>query len=243
MLEGPSSVFRRGGNLQVVRVDEIRHYAGFRYGMTQLNPYQHFACMLLNGHSTEDCVTAFVKFLRSFRPVCFGSLFQESRLFGKPLWIYPWNRNSANLRSKSIRSGWVSRAADVPDIMTHFADEGIPSKLICKESKWHNAAIQTIREHGYQPRRFSPIRLLQIERGGEAFWIAKDGNHRLASLCAMGAQKVEVLVEQKVDLNRRRPLPGVAVGFYTKDEVELLFNCYMTGLNSIDSSVAAANVV
>lgn len=234
---------RRTHALSRVPVDGIRHFSGFRYGVSQLNPYQTFAQMLQRGVPLAECTSDFAVFLQSFRPTCFGSLFGDNRLLQKPLWVYPWQDRSGKPREKLGDSGWVPRAVDVPDVMTHFSTEGIPQSLLHEEAGWHQAALGSIDRFGYQPKRFSPIRVVEVRRQSAMFWIATDGNHRLSALCARGVRSVDVSVDDVFAINKPQKLPGVLSGLYTPDEVDLLFFHYLIGVNTVSDSATRAEIV
>lgn len=225
-------IFSPKGTLVRIPVDAIRHFAGFRYGNTRLNPYQTFGQMLYDNVPLQHCSHAFADFLQSFRPRCFGSLFGDTRLLEKPLWVYPWDVRSAKPREILENSGWVTRAVDIPDVMTHFSTEGIPNSLLRLEAEWHQKAFQSISRYGYNPLRFSPIRVLEVRRNGDRFWIAVDGNHRLSALCASGVRSVDVAVDKIFSVDNPQSLPGVIAGLYSSDEVAYLFQNYLVGLNT-----------
>lgn len=214
-----------------IDINNLRHYAGYRYGNTQLNPYQTFADMLLRGESVLTSTGAFVNHLITFRPTCFGSLFGDRRLDGKPLWLYPWSGPGGRDESSGLPSGWLESPEDVPDVMTHFSPAGIPREMIESESQWSSNTVTSIRLHGYQPKAFSPIQAVRIARNRDEFYIVVDGNHRLSALAALQVTHARVQVVKSFDVSRPKTLPGVRSGAYSPGEVDVLFYHYLIGLN------------
>lgn len=237
--------FRWLARAETVRVADCVHFCAFRYGCGELNPYEEYAVALAKGEAPEAVRGRFVAFLCSYRPVNLGEALGVTLAGGHGLWEFPWARKR-QARGPG-RPGWCDEPAAVPDVLTHFSERGIPRKLVEQEFRWLESALRSIREHGYQPGRFSghPQARKLVAADGTARYLMYDGNHRLSVLAALGEKEVRVrivplMTVRETELGR---WPLVAAGVYSPDGARRVFRAYFDGNLRRETSGPAAEVV
>ena len=210
-----------------VEISQCRHFGGFRYGTASVNPYEQFASGLANGRGVVELRSELMGFLSGYRPRTMGELLDEPTLGEVPLWLFPWSVRSSH------SGGWHRHASEVPDIITHFSDEGIPLEIVDSEIEWLLRAFNAIRTIGYQPDRFSHIRVRPLVAANSVY-IVTDGNHRLAALSALGHTRVQVRVQLGSTRHARnaRFWPQVLGGRYSVAEARTLVAAYAKGVDS-----------
>jgi len=223
--------FRWLAREETVRVADCVHFAAFRFGRGELNPYENYTVALSRRTQVADVRARFEEFLRGYRPVNMGEALGV-RLSGEHgLWQFPWARRP--FAATGTRPGWHDNPADVPDILTHFSARGILRSRIEQEFRWLEAALHSIREHGYQPQCYSghPQARRLVAADGSARYLMHDGNHRLSALAAMGHTEVVVCFVPRMDVHEA-DLPcwwRVADGSYEPDDARRVFRAYFDG--------------
>lgn len=224
-----------------VPIDRCRHYNGYKYGSSAFNPYENYIVGLHLGLDREVLRDRFEDFLRYFRPRDFGDLLQVPLSNSVPLWAYPWDAD-ATIRPNG---GWLDNVEDVPDIITHFSEQGIQRSKIEGEYVWLEGAYKTIATMGYQPRRFSYITVFELRDHDGSVFIVKDGNHRLSSLVAFGHTHVLVARDERetIDLSTHARWPHVVSGLYSAAEALALSRAYFRGVGDFPRSTSAATIL
>lgn len=212
-------------------VSECVHYCAFRYGHSEYHPYESYLLGLHQGVPQETLRAEFERFLKVYRPRTLGQALGLNLNCAYPLWLFPWSRFWKFWRDKT-HSGWYSDPRRVPDIITHFSESGIPGDMVEQELTWLLGAYRSIATQGYQPDKFGfPVgRLLDGGAAGRACLIL-DGNHRIASLSALGYESVYVRCARwdTVVLDKLETWAGVKNGFFSKEDAEQIFMAYLTG--------------
>lgn len=195
------------------------HYRGFRYGGFSNHLYEDYAVGLAQGVSPETLRRQFVRRLLGLQADHFGAALGLPLSRRYPSWDYPWNP------AQPIQA---YTAATNPDPVCHWTPDGILASKVNYEFGWHENAFQSIREHGYQPDTFSYIRVLEFIGRRTTRYLVKDGNHRLASMQALGQTMCRVRVDRRWYL--REPLapfwPGTLFRGYTIADARLIFGRY-----------------
>lgn len=202
------------------------HFAGFRYGRQEINPYENYVAALVRGDGMDRARVQFTEFLRHYRPRHLGEALGLKLEREYPLWCYPWSRRQPT-------SAWRGDPAEVPDIITHYSPRGILRSRIDEEFGWLERCLGSIQKHGYQPAKFSgdPAARQLVGFDGTMSYIIHDGNHRLAVLGALGVKKVAVrqvpqMTVREEDLAR---WPGVTSGRFTTADARTVFRAYFDG--------------
>jgi len=228
-------------DLLTVPIERCRHYNGYKYGSSAFNPYENYIVGLHRGVDRAVLRDRFEDFLLHFRPRDLGELLQVPLAHKVPMWVYPWDAN-APVRPNG---GWVDKVTDVPDIITHFCEEGVRRSKITGEYFWLERAYDTIATMGYQPRRFSYITVFELRDGAQSVFIVKDGNHRLGSLAAFG--HTHVLVERDrrniIDVSHHARWPHVISGRYSPGDAVALFRTYFRGVDDFARAAVPATLL
>jgi hypothetical protein len=209
-----------------VALAQCVHYGAFRYGRAEYHPYETYLADLVRDGDRAAARARLLDFLQHYRPQNFGEALGVDLDQAQPLWLYPWNRGAPV-------PAWVQDEKDCPDILTHFLPGGIPRRRLEEEFDWLERALQSVRQHGYQPRKFrSAILATKLERAdGTTAYLLLDGNHRIAALSALGHHSVPVccppwLVVRESELPR---WPQVRRGAYTAGDAGRVFHAYFSG--------------
>lgn len=232
--------FRLLGRRRRVPISSCVHYCAFRYGRGEEHPYETFTRCLAEGEGggrrARDWLTEFVRY---YRPRDFGEALGVQLGSAHALWDYPWGRGAAG-------PAWKKSVFEIPDIITHFCEEGVPWWRLEQEFYWLEQAYRSIQARGYLPEEGGPImaRRLVAEEGREAFLIL-DGNHRLSALSALGVQEVEVdyLPRQTVWMERVESWPQVRAGRYSVDDARAVLRAYFEGNRSWRTTTEAARLI
>lgn len=226
----------------VVREVPIRdcvHYCAYRYGHDEPNPYEHYAISLARKSPIADIRANFVDTLSRYRPRDLGEALGTTLSRPYPLWWLPWRTPKQVKQSH----GWVDTPGDVVDVMTHFANGGIPRSLLESEFRWHEDAFSSIREMGYRPEGYSYITAREL-RAEKTSYLLIDGNHRLSSMSALGIESVSVKLIRGTGIVRARAgnWPLVRAGMMTLDDALSVFDAYQIG-NRTPMTAAPVKIV
>lgn len=232
--------FRWLARVETVAVADCVHFAGFRYGRNEINPYENYVAALVRGEAVESARTCFIEFLQHYRPRHLGEALRVELERSYPLWYYPWSRRLPG-------PGWRDDPAQVPDIITYFSERGILRSRIEEEFRWLEQCLDSIRRNGYQPVRFSgdPKTRRLVAADGRVRHIVHDGNHRLAVLAALGVRKVPVRWVSLMTVHESDLLkwPGVVANGFTIDDARKIFRAYFTGNKVARTTAQPADLI
>lgn len=228
-------------DMVTVPINRCRHYCAFKYGSGTFNPYENYVVGLHQGQSLDDLRQRFEDFLMYFRPRGFGEMFNIELSRHIPLWIYPWHRG----QEFSLDNGWLSDLDKVPDIITHFCEQGIKRSRIEEEYFWLERAYATISAHGYQPYSNSFAEAFELKNEGESVFIITDGNHRISALAALGYQEVKIKLSRRAQVNGKnyKEWPQVRLGTYSEQDALDIFNVYFVGVDGFRRSSQPARIL
>lgn len=228
-----------GLHVEMVSVSACVHHGAFRYGRGEYNPYETYLVDLLRDGGTQTARRRLLEFLQHYRPRHFGEALGVKLGAPQPLWRYPWSRGEPP-------PAWVVRLDECPDILTHFLERGVPRQRAGQEFRWLEQALESIRQHGYQPKRFGSTVLARklVRNDGASVYLLLDGNHRVAALSALGQREVAVscppwLVVRESGLTR---WPQVRSGACAPENARLLFQAYFEGNKHPRTTDAAAPI-
>lgn len=217
---------RQGLHKETVQVSACVHYGAFRYGRGEYNPYETYLVDLLRDGDPQPARRRLWEFLRHYRPRHFGEALGADLRETQALWRYPWSRGQPP-------PAWVERDEDCPDILTHFLDRGVSRRRVEQEFEWLEKALESIRQHGYQPKRFGSTVLARklVRLDGAQSYLLQDGNHRVAALVALGRREVEVSCPPWLTV-REAELSGwfqVRCGACSAADARWIFHAYFEG--------------
>lgn len=222
--------------IENVPVSRFRHYCGFRYSKDVPNFYQNYILGLHNEVDLCQIREEFIHNLISYRPKTFNDALVAGFSRDIPLWTYPWSRKVLEM------NGWVERPIDVPDIITHYSETGIVEKRIEEEFFWLERAYKNIKENGYKPKEHSYITAMKLTKNDNSVYILLDGNHRAASLVALGFQEVTIKVTRTYDNGEvKRKLSKNSI--YSPVDVDVLFDAYFNGVDRYFRSNSPAAII
>jgi hypothetical protein len=182
----------------------------------------------------------FVNFLQYYRPSHFGEALGCDLSREYPLWSYPWRRGLP-------APAWRERADDCPDILTHFSAEGILSYRIDEEFVWLERALARLGRDGYRPDIHGYAVGIELEPAtGDSTFILRDGNHRVASLFALGHQTVRMRRALGSAIVREREVerwPLVRSRLYTVDDALSVFHAYRRGNGRLKTTEDPARIL
>ncbi len=225
---------------EVVPLSNCVHFCGFRYGMGEYNPYETYLHDITFTGDREAARRRFVDFLRYYRPKDLGEALGVDLERHYNLWCYPWTR-------RMPPSGWHDDPASCPDILTNFSSRGVLLHRIEEEFGWLERSLDSICEHGYQPRKFgSQLCARKLVRAdGECRYLLEDGNHRVAALSALGEQTVTVSMlpiktVRETDLLR---WPQVRRGSYSTADARSVLHAYFDGNQRVRTTEDPADIL
>lgn len=232
---------RQNVNIVTVPISQCRHYCAFKYGSGSFNPYENYIVGLHEDVPLVELRRRFEDFLIYFRPRNFGEVFGIELSRHIPLWVYPW-QHSQNF---DPQNGWLSDLDEVPDIITHFCEQGIKNSRIEEEYFWMERAYATISANGYQPYDNSFVEAFELDTGNERVYILTDGNHRVSALAALGHREVMIKVTRTIRWNgeNHRQWPQVRLGTYSEQDASRLFNVYFVGVNGFRRANQPAKII
>lgn len=226
--------------LREVEISSCVHYCAFRYGLGEFNPYENFTRGIVSGRPAQALRADFIDFLVHYRPRNLADALGVDIPEDVHLWQFPWRR-----RLLGGRGAWRASPAEVPDILTHFSDAGVPSALIEQECHWLMRAVNTMRCDGYQPQRYTYARLIELRDGDRCSYLVLDGNHRIAALAALGKARVLAQVSRwrGVRAEQIRYWPQVRKGQVSPQSALAILRAYLDGNRRPFRSTAAAAVI
>lgn len=230
--------------VKLVPVADCVHYCGFRYGRKEFNPYEQYINGLTTGVSRDKLRGELLDFLLHFRPKNLGEALSVGLQRPPPLWYLPWKRISAD-----TPRGWGQVASEIPDLLTHFSEEGVPEEMIDQECGWIEGAWSSIEREGYCPEVHSFIRVFELRGAERSAYIVADGNHRLSCLSASGASHVRVILAPLRTAHRANSAkwPAVRDGRISQTDALRIFDAYFTGnhqprLNAVPAALVRAQI-
>jgi len=226
----------------IVQICKCVHFAGFRYGHNEYNPYETYIIELHNGIDEKERKEKFIQFLRYYRPNTFGEALGIKLSKDYALWQYPWE-----FKINPEFNGHDMNVHLIPDIITHFSSAGIPHNMVDQEFAALDAAYYSISHRGYLPEKFGYAELLQLhnDSNGTNAYILRDGNHRISALSALGYKEFSAH-QHKRDLVYRSEVMkwnGVKQGYFTPEDALKIFDLYFTGNKSYKLTNIPAKLV
>lgn len=213
--------------IREVAIADCVHFCGFRYGRNEFNPYENYIRGRAQGEPLAQIREQFVDFLRHYRPRYLGEALGVATTKQVPLWWLPWKSWLKLLRP----TAWQESTEDVLDILTYFSPQGIEWRRIEEEFFWMERAFKTMRELGYQPKRFEYIDVFELCGNEDSRFLVVDGNHRLSALSALGHKRV--VVRQRLFHRARRKnayfWPLVISGHVSILDALTIFDAYFSG--------------
>ena len=208
-----------------VPITNCVHYCGFRYGAGRYNAYENYITGLADNVDVGLLRERFVSFLQYYRPRHFGEALRIELSTLYPMWHYPWDDWSM-LPDPSY--GWLSDPDEVPDILTHFSQIGIPSFRIEQEFYWLHRAYDRMKQQGYHPERYnSYAQTWKLESSrGNSVHLLLDGNHRASALHALGVDTIQAEVKLHVREDAVDHWAGVKRGLFTRSDALAIFQAY-----------------
>jgi hypothetical protein len=193
------------------------------------NPYEAYARGLASGRPVTEVRQEFVEYLRRYRPTGISEALGVRLTRDQPLWHLPW-RKPAVVKAEP---GWVDEPDRVVDVMSFFAPEGVSLVALEREFHWHENAFRNIAKDGYQPAKFSHIRVREFRRADESVFLVLDGNHRLSALSALQCQDVEVKQARGTRVLRSDAAswPMVRNGSIGIEDALAIFDGYFSGVS------------
>jgi len=223
-----------------IPVQLCRHYCGFRYGCDSYNPYENYIVGLHRDVPEQELQRKFEDFILWYRPRNFAQVLGIPISPSIPLWSYPWNR-----RPEAENHGWHIGLDKIPDILTHFCEEGVKLSRMEEEYLWLRQAYQNIKQSGYLPEAHSYFRVCEMTDGVSTAYLMLDGNHRLSALAALGVR--EVLVQHRprktVRLSNLPHWIQVKSGAYQPAEAEQVLRAYLQGVDDFPRSLVPATIL
>jgi hypothetical protein len=221
-----------------VPIRDCVHYAGFRYGRGEYNPYETY---LVERHAERPgAKRRFVEFLKYYRPRDLGEALDVQLSQPAPLWCFPWQTYLPGQRS--MGRGWLPRARSIPDVITFFSDEGILAAHIDREFGWLERALARIRRDGYQPERFGFVHVITLRADTDAH-LMLDGNHRVAAMAALGESTVRVVQIGIVRKDAAERWPAVRTDKVSRDDALAIFGAYFRRRERCSTTATPAAVI
>lgn len=226
--------------ISTLPIASCRHYCGFIYGARSFNPYENYVIGVHNNVAWSDLRSQFEDFIKYYRPRNFGDVLGIDISKNIPLWVFPWNA----YEKVNIHNGWLSDLDDVPDIITHFCEQGVKRTRINEEYFWLERAYKSIASIGYQPRLHGYIEVLELRVGEDSAYIVTDGNHRLSALAAMDRTSVVVkILPSRIDSRNVDTWFQVKRGLYSKEDAIMTLRAYIEGVKTFCRSQTPAKII
>jgi hypothetical protein len=209
-----------------IRVRDCVHYCGFRYGRGEFNPYEKYFRDIASGCAVEHARAEFLDFILHHRPRNLGEALSLDIPNAPPLWRFPWQR--ANARQPR---GWRETADEIPDVLTHFSNQGVPEQRIRDEYRWLDDAWHAMSSQGYRPIEHSYIRVFELASTERSAYIVADGNHRLAALSVLGIDRIDTIMAPFRTARRSQSSgwPAVRGGLVSEKDALRIFDVYFHG--------------
>ena len=209
-------------NIRIIRIDSCVHLRGFRYGGFGNNIYEDYISGLASYADVNYLKEQFIDRIAGCRNRHFAEALGIQLEKKYPAWVFPWDFQSAFCSYKKF---WTPEGN--PDIVCHYSPSGMLASHLNREFFWLHRAKNSIIS-GYQPETFGYVRVIQLTMKGIFRYIVVDGNHRIASLHALGHQNVEVeiITPRLGSLSCARLWPGVVLGLYSLRDAQSIFKRY-----------------
>jgi hypothetical protein len=225
-----------------VRISDCVHYAGFYYGGGTHNPYEDYL-QTLNKSGYSAARLQFIDFLKYYRPQNFFRALGYKDDGNVPLWCFPWVRNGKNVLKKK-NFGWHLGLLEVPDIITHFHEQGIMAYRITEEFAWLERAYYSISAAGYNPDQHSYCTAWElIDDQGRKKYLLTDGNHRVSALSTLGKETVTVEVHRTIKLSDINSWYLVKKGLMSAADAKKIFLAYFANQNAYANSSTPAKIL
>lgn len=212
--------------VRTVPIDRCYHYRGYRYGGFGNNPYEDYVLGLARGDDLQGLRARIAEVALHCAPRTLDEALQIP-LRGKPLWAFPWGGG---------RPALPASPSDNVDVMTFHVSAGVLASKIHLEFGWLEGAFARMRDEGYRPARKGYIRCLELRpERGESSYLVLDGNHRLASLHALGVREAALRLAARPRVRRAEAAqwPAVRSGEFTLEEALAVFDRYFRPDNPI----------
>ena len=233
--------------IRSVLLSNCVHYCAFRYGRNEYNPYETYIRSIAEGGGPKLAQARFIEFLQHYRPSDLGeALGCGDELTRKyPLWNFPWDEITP--ARFNLQAGWCDDPDDSPDIITHFSTRGISRHRIEEEFFWLERAWRSIKLRGYRPMRyrsFVRVRTFRRADGTEAHLVL-EGNHRVAAMSALGCRSVRVYQASGTTVSEAKcdRWPGVANGYFTRNDALSIFDAYFKGNTNYRTAVSPGAII
>lgn len=204
-----------------VRIDQCVHYRGYRYGGFGNNLYEDYILGLASGADLGVLRRTLIDRIRRFDGSSINTALGISLSREYEPWVFPWS-----MRALLSGEGTYFSASENPDVVCYQAPEGVCASGINREYGWLHGAWEAISSNGYRPEQYDYIRVWDLGRRSsidkQRRYIVLDGNHRLASLHALGESEVMVKVIPSTASLLGMPIfwPGVVRGIYSQDDAK-----------------------
>jgi hypothetical protein len=213
-----------------VGINSCRHYCGFRYGDESVtNPYQDYIVGLYKGIDKPILRERFIHFLSVYRPHNIDEALNIKLSKPYALWIFPWGKYTEK-HFNSV-SNWVEDPLDVPDIITHYSENGIYQFRIEEEFVWGEKALRSIEKHNYAPNKFnSYIEACKlVDKNGNFCFLILEGNHRLSALFATGQTTFKCDIRLTIYEKDVRQWASVKAGYFSEQDAIDILRAYVGG--------------
>lgn len=220
----------------------VHPYTAFRYGAQEYNPYETYQIELNRGVKLSEVRRKFIEFLRHYRPRHFGDALGISLTHPWASCVYPWeDRDPGDWQNH----GWRADPDDIPDLLTHFSEAGIPSVRIDEEFMWLERSLRAISEHGYLPEKYGPAEALELRRvDGSAAYLLLDGNHRAGALVALGCSAtISVRCHGPIRERDVDRWPSVRLGRIARQDALAIFAAFFSGNSTWKPSARLAEII
>lgn len=207
-----------------IPIASCAHFTGFRYGVEGPHPYEEYVRAVSRGTPREDARRLFEDFVCGYRPRSLGEALGVETERHVPLWGLPWTTGEG---AAGEPAGWTADPDAPPDIVTHFSPAGIPRHRVEQEFWWLERALWRMRTTGYRPGEHGYVRVITLEaRDGERVHIVDDGNHRTASLAALGETALLASCSRPVREAESRSWRAVRRGLCSERDALAVFRAY-----------------
>ena len=222
-----------------IPVHLCRHFCGFRYGCDSFNPYENYIVGLSRGVPERELQLKFEEFILWNRPRNFAELLGIPIDPSIPLWSFPWGPPAPK------NTGWHLGLNELPDILTHFCEEGVKRSRMTEEYLWLRRAYESIKQNGYRPDEHNYITVVEMTDGVTNCYVLEDGNHRLSALVALDVKEVLVQYQPSktvslVNVHAWRQVKG---GHYQAGDAERVLRAYLQGVNDFPRSSTPATIL
>ena len=225
--------------IENIQISDCIHYRGFRYGGFGNNIYEDYIVDFAAGVDVNLIRQKFLRRVLAFRGVFFADVLNIQLKKNYPPWIFPWSWSSVMRNNFSYYS-----SINNPDVICHYSCDGVLASHVNREFGWLERSLEFMRA-GYDPDAFGYITVQKMCGVEKTRYLVLDGNHRLASLHAIGNEVVRVKVIAPLLMSHKysRIWPGVVSGRFFIDDARAIFDRYFIESNLILPETMLANVI